>query len=240
MRAWRWGRASSGRSKNGDGVVIEVGRLLRQPLLKAEQVLEGVVEPEARRGAAKQVVIAGEDAPDLARVFDLLLTDFEVVQRDALAVQHAEDIVVWLDEQGRRVGEWLVGGEPGCLGMSVGADDGQVFYLRVQGSSNLECAGFGWKQAVFMEQHGCNFTSWLRSGAFHPRLRSDQKYTHWDGGREYLQKLKISDRGCGRGDKLILLGVPESWKGGRLVCRGSSTANPIPTAPCRWLTTSVY
>jgi GntR family transcriptional repressor for pyruvate dehydrogenase complex len=39
-------------------------------------------------------------------------------------------------------------------------------------------------------------------------MRSDQKYTHWSGGREFFRRSKISKRGCADcDDKLILLGV---------------------------------
>ena len=50
-----------------DGVVVEIGGLLGEAFLEAEQLLEGIVEPEARRGAAEEVVVFGEDVPDLAR-----------------------------------------------------------------------------------------------------------------------------------------------------------------------------
>ena len=78
----------------------------------------------------------GEDAPDLARVLDLRLADFQIVHGDALAVEHAEDVVVGLDEQRGGIRERLVVGKPGRLGVPVRADDGQVFYLCVQGAGD--------------------------------------------------------------------------------------------------------
>ncbi len=90
---------------------------------------EGVVEPEAGGGSAEEVVVAGEDAPDLARVGGLLaveLRDAEGFERDALRVEHAEDVVVGLDEEGGGVGEGLVFGEPARVGVAVRGDDGQV------------------------------------------------------------------------------------------------------------------
>jgi hypothetical protein len=30
--------------------------------------------------------------------------------------------------------------------------------MRVKGPGDFECAFFGWKQTVFVEQHGCYFT----------------------------------------------------------------------------------
>ena len=56
LRACRRSCRSSGR------------RFPREPLLEAEHSLEGVVEPEARGRAAKEVVVLGEDPPDFAWV----------------------------------------------------------------------------------------------------------------------------------------------------------------------------
>ena len=49
----------------GDGVVVVVGRLRGEALGQAEELLKGVVEPHARRGSAEEVVMLGEDAPDV-------------------------------------------------------------------------------------------------------------------------------------------------------------------------------
>ena len=58
-----------------DHIEVVIGSLLGEPLLEAEELLKGIVEPETGRGAAEEVVVAGEDAPDLARVLDLFLAD---------------------------------------------------------------------------------------------------------------------------------------------------------------------
>ena len=52
----------------GDDVVVLVGVFGREAFGQAEELGEGVVEPEARGGAAEEVVVLGEDAPDFARV----------------------------------------------------------------------------------------------------------------------------------------------------------------------------
>ena len=155
-------------------------------------LLEGVIQPDARRGAAKQVVVLGEDVPDLAGVLDDCLSDSEIVKRDALTVEHPEDVVVRLHEQGGGVRKWSIVSKPSGIGMPVGANDGQVFYMCVQGSGDFEGAGLGWKQTIFMEQHGCYFTPRISGGAIRPALRSDHKYTHGSGGREFLREAKIS------------------------------------------------
>ena len=108
-----------------DGVVEVFGGAFAEAFGQAEKFLKGVVEPEARGGAAEEVVMAREDAPDLARLFDLVLANLQLLQGDALAVEHAEDIVVGLDEKFDRIGEGLVAREPGCLGVAMRADDGQ-------------------------------------------------------------------------------------------------------------------
>ena len=51
-----------------DDVVVRVGIVWAEPLLQAELLLEGVVEPETRRRAAEEIVVLREDAPDLARI----------------------------------------------------------------------------------------------------------------------------------------------------------------------------
>ena len=111
------GRNSGVWSSAVDDVVVLVGSCLRtEALVEAELGFEGVVEPEAGGGAAEEVVVAGEDAPDFARGRRCrwpstlgMPRDFE---GDALRVEHAEDVVVGLDEEGGGIGEGLVVGEP--------------------------------------------------------------------------------------------------------------------------------
>ncbi len=113
-----------------DDLVVLVGVAGAEAFVETELVFEGVVEPEAGGGAAEEIVVAGEDAPDLAGVGLLLavcLGDAEGFEGDALGVEHAEDVVVGLDEQGGGIGEGLVEGEPARVGVAVGGDEGQVF-----------------------------------------------------------------------------------------------------------------
>ncbi len=82
---------------------IAVGGFRRQPLVDAEHRVERVVEPDARRRAAEQVVVRGERVPDLARVgLDRRRRRARGMPRSssahALAVQHAEHVVVGRDE----------------------------------------------------------------------------------------------------------------------------------------------
>ena len=108
-----------------DRIEIVVGGFFREPLFQSEEFLEGIVQPEAGRGSAKQIVVAGEDAPDFPRILQLALPDSEIVERNALAVEHAKDVVIGLHEQCRRIRKRLVRRKPCRAGMPVRTDDGQ-------------------------------------------------------------------------------------------------------------------
>ena len=96
------GRNSGLASAGVDLIEQPVGGLRRQPLANAEHLVEGVIEPDAGRRAAEQLIVRGEGPPDLARVgFDRSRPrwrpdagDRQVLERDALAVEHAEDVMV--------------------------------------------------------------------------------------------------------------------------------------------------
>ena len=47
--------------------------------------------------------------------------------------------------------------------MAVGADDWERSHLIVERFGYGACAGFGWKQAVFVDQHGVDVTLPLRN-----------------------------------------------------------------------------
>ncbi|MGA3010955.1 MAG: hypothetical protein ABSD72_11910, partial [Terracidiphilus sp.] len=55
--------------------------------------------------------------------------------------------------------------------------DGQGPYVRVQGFGYLARRGFGGKQSVFVDQHGCNFALSRRSVEVDPVVVRPQ-YTH--------------------------------------------------------------
>ena len=78
--------------------------------------------------------------------------------RDALAIEHAEDIVVGLNEERGWVRKWRVQGEPANLGVAVRADDGQILDFGIKRSGSLKGFFFGRKQTIFVKQHGCYFT----------------------------------------------------------------------------------
>jgi len=100
--------------------------------------------------------VAGEDAPDLARVLQFRLADFEVIERDSLAVEHAKDVVIGLHKELCRIGEGLILSKPGRLRMPVRADDGQGANVLVQSPGYLSRTWLGWEQTIFVDQHNCN------------------------------------------------------------------------------------
>ena len=120
----------------GDAVVGGVGVFRRQRDLRVEHARQDPVEPHARGRAAKQVVMRGEQPPDLARitlgVAAIDARDAEILEPDALAVEHAEHVVVRGEQQAGRIREGHVVREPFRVGMPVRADDGQVFDELVQ------------------------------------------------------------------------------------------------------------
>jgi hypothetical protein len=168
----------------GDGVEVEVGGLLREPRFHPEELLEGKIQPQARRGAAKEIIMAGEDAPDLARILQLGVANLQIFQRDSLAIEHPVDVVIGLDEELCRVGERLVFRKPGRLRMPVRADDGQVSNVCVQRFGNLAHCGFGGKQTVFMNQHDGISALWLEDSEVRPPKRSDHSIHIWLENRQ--------------------------------------------------------
>ena len=153
------GRNSGVWSSCGDDVVVLVGVFRAEAPGEAELVFEGVVEPEAGGGSAEEVVVPGEDAPDLAGVgafFAVDLGDAEGFEGDSLRVEHAEDVVVGLDEELGGIGKWLVEREPGGVGVAVRRDDGQVAYGFVESCGDGACLSVRGKQPVVIQNlHSC-------------------------------------------------------------------------------------
>ena len=135
-----------------DDVVVVVSRAAGEPEIEAEECLKGVVEPHARRRAAKEIVLVGEDAPDPARVLHLVDADFEVVERDSLAVEHAVNVMIGLNEKLGRVRERFVLCKPGSLCVSMGAEDGQCAHAGVKTPGHSACGRVGREEAIFVKQ----------------------------------------------------------------------------------------
>src|SRR5580700_6289320 len=138
-----------------DVVVDSVGRLRRQALAYAEDALEGMGKPQPRRRTSEEVPVRRQDVPDLARVgldrTAVEAPDTERFERDTLAVEHPEDVMVRNDEKRRGVRKWLIAREPCGVGVTVRTDD------RQPGDFGIEAARYGAnrrlrrKQAIGMD-----------------------------------------------------------------------------------------
>ena len=76
--------------------------------------------------------------------------DTEFFQRNAPAVEHPEEVVVRNQEQIRWVGKGHVVGIPLGIGMTVGADDGQILDLAVQTAGDLPLDGIAREKTILM------------------------------------------------------------------------------------------
>ena len=121
-----------------------------------------MVEPEAGGGAAEEEVVGGEEAPGCAGI-DVAgaaagVGDAEGIERDALRVEHAEDVVVGGEEESGGVGEGVVRGEPGGVGVAVLGEDGEVADGGVELGGEGALGGVGGEEAVGIE-HGRVFAA---------------------------------------------------------------------------------
>ena len=141
-----------------DGVVVVVGGLLRRAARQGRRAPERHSRAtcawafrERGSNARQRCARPGADPNDG-------LPDLQVVHRDALAVEHPEDIVVGLDEELGRIGKRLVAGKPCRLGMAVGADDGQICYFLVEILGDSARSRLGREQAIGIDQYGIHLT----------------------------------------------------------------------------------
>ena len=100
----------------------------------------------------------GEGPPDLAGILldrcAVAARNAEVLEPDALAVEHPEHVVIRRDEQRRSVGERRVVGEPLRIGVAVRAHDRQVLHRRVEAAGERARRRVGREEPVRMEIHG--------------------------------------------------------------------------------------
>ena len=91
-------------------------------------------------------------AAHLAGVFQFSDTDFEVIETDALAVEHSGDVVIGLNKELGGIRKRLVPGKPGGLRVSMRADDRKIANGGVQPLGNFAGARFGGKQSKLVKQ----------------------------------------------------------------------------------------
>ena len=115
-------------------------------------MLERMVKPHGRRGAAEQVVVSSETMPDQAwvtfRLAAIGARNSEVGQRHSLTCQHSEHIVIGNDDQFRRIGKAFVFGEPAWLAMTMRADDGKIPDGFIKGARHVAETRLYGKQPV--------------------------------------------------------------------------------------------
>ena len=170
-----------------DVVIGGIGGLGGQGFGEAKQRLERDIEPQLRGGAAKEIIVLREAPPDGAAIgFDrpsIAAGHAQIREIDALAHEHAGDVMVRNHEQLRGVREWQVLGIPAGVGVPVRADDRQVADRLEEFARNRPGRGVGGEQAV---EHYLSGLSTLTMGAPGPRSSSRKAPPcpgEQDGGR---------------------------------------------------------
>ena len=73
------------------------------------------------------------------------------LERHPLRIEHAQQVVVGLEQQRGRIAERRIQREPCRIGMAVGADDRQVGHLDIELARQRPHAGIGREQAVWVQ-----------------------------------------------------------------------------------------
>ena len=129
----------------------EINDLLKSLLLQDAKGKIGTVNYDSSDPIDK---ILRSFALDLTAI---LAGDAKLLELDALRIEHAEDVVVRLDEQRRRVGEGLVLGEPARIGVAVRRDDRQVADAGIEAARDSACHRFGRQKTIVVQQHRWRF-----------------------------------------------------------------------------------
>ena len=85
--------------------------------------------------------------------FSCRLPNLQILKRDSLAVEHAENVVVGLHKEFCRIGEGLIPRKPCRVRVPVRTDDGQGSHMLIERPGYLSRAGLGRKQTIWMDQH---------------------------------------------------------------------------------------
>src|SRR5205823_6484922 len=155
-----------GRELLRDLVVDARGCLTRQAVADAEDLVQLVIEPGAGGRAAEQVVLVGEPLPDFARICldgcapparpapPVPARHTERFERNAASIQHAQDVVVGLDDQRGGLRKPLVPRQDTRVHVAVGGHDRQRPGLVVQLARDAPDGRIGIEKAVRFEDGG--------------------------------------------------------------------------------------
>ena len=131
---------------------IRIGRV--EPVVDAEEEIEDMFEPHPGRRSPEQVVVLCEQTPDRAGVaFDGSSVDPgdpQLLERDTLAVEHPEQVVIRDQKQRRRIGKGDIVGIPPGVGVPVGADDGKPLDLAIQAAGDPPLGGLAGEKTVLV------------------------------------------------------------------------------------------
>ena len=137
-------------------VKIVVGSVWTKFDIDAKNFVEHMIHPQSGWGGRKQIIVVGKDMPNFAVVSFNRATmgcfNAQRLEGDALAKQHAINIVIWSDQQVSGILKRFVQGKPRWVSVAVGADNGQVFDAVVKTHGNLAHCGVCWHKAFRIER----------------------------------------------------------------------------------------
>src|SRR3954453_3110586 len=141
--------------RSGNAIIIESSSLARQANIEPKDFAEDPVEPHAGRRALEQVVVLGEEAPDRSRIAFRGPTvdawDSEQLEPNALAVEHAEEIMVGDEQQLGGIRKTLIQREPCGISVAVRTEDRQRPNVLIKLAGDLPGRNVGREQPVGMK-----------------------------------------------------------------------------------------
>ena len=99
------------------------------------------------------MIVLGEDAPRGTRIGPAS-PDAQILQRNPLRIQHAEHVMVGMQQQFGRIAKRLVISEPRRIGMPMRTDDRQIGDIGIELARKGADAGFRREQAILMQLQG--------------------------------------------------------------------------------------
>jgi hypothetical protein len=145
--------------------LVGVGRI--ETLINAEEEKEDVFEPHPGGGSPEKMVVFCKKTPDFPGIgldrASVRPGDTELFQRNSPAVEHPEDIMIRDQKQLRRVGKGDVVRIPPGIGVTVGADDGQIPDLAVQAVGDPPLGGIAGKKPILVHDEGSSHNAFLLS-----------------------------------------------------------------------------